>query len=276
MALPPYPSFLIIGFRHNATRWLRFNLDRHPSIYAPPVHPRFFVSEERMAEVGLRGYRELFTGWSDPLVVGEASWEYVDWVHDPVGTAKRIHRIIPDVRLIALVDEPVRRFRSALAHARRVGEVPLDVEVEQVYRLDAAIGSALHMLVGGMPYQSLRPFWDTFGDQVLVEFVDDIRLDPAGTYRRVLRHIGVDDSFVPRDLAVPRFGDRGAEPDVDPPSLEAQQFLYAWNRDDVGLLAEATGRDLSERDPGVGPETPSTDELLALLLELGSKAENES
>jgi hypothetical protein len=275
MALPPYPSFLIIGFRHNATRWLRFNLDRHPSIYAPPVHPRFFVSDERMAEVGLRGYRAHFTGWTDPLVIGEASWEYTDWVHDPVGTARRIKRVVPDVRLIALVDEPVRRFRSALAHARRVGEVPLDVDVEQVYRFDAAIEPALQMLVGGMPHQSLRPYWDTFGDQLLVEFVDDVRSDPAGVYRRVLRHIGVDDSFVPADIAVPRFGDRGAEPDVDPPSLGARQFLYAWSRDDVGLLAEATGRDLSAWDPGVGPDTPSTEELFARLLELGSSAEVE-
>ena len=253
MALPPYPSFLIIGFRHNATRWLRFNLDRHPSIYAPPVHPRFFVSDERMAEVGLRGYREIFTGWSDPLVIGEASWEYADWTHDPVRTAHRIRRVLPDVRLVAMVDDPVRNFRSALDHARRIGQAPLDLDLDRFYHLDVEVGLGLRLLVGGMQWQSLRPFHEA-------------------TYRRVLRHIGVDDAFVPPDIAVPRFGDRGA-PEVTPPSLAAQQFLYAWSRDDVDRLAEATGRDLRAWDPGIGPDTPSGDELFALLQHLHSTVE---
>lgn len=267
MALPPYPTFLIIGFRHNATRWLRFNLDQHPAIFAPPVHPRFFVSDEQMGSIGLRGYRELFDGWRSPQVIGEGSWEYADWSHDPTRTMVRVRKLLPDVRLIALVDDPVRRFETAVGLAQRTGDVPLDVDIERFYRLEEAQEAGLRLLAEGMQWQCLRPYQEAFGDQLLIVFLDDVRADPAGTYRSVLRHIGADDSFVPPDIARPRFGDRG-HPTPTGASLSARQWIYAWNRDDVNLLAAATGRDLTAWDPGVGPDTPTGEQMMEILQQL--------
>ena len=52
LGLPPLPSFVIIGAPGCATRWLRFNLDRHPEIYAPPrfgrAEPAFLFDDERL------------------------------------------------------------------------------------------------------------------------------------------------------------------------------------------------------------------------------------
>ena len=143
----------------------------------------------------------------------------------------------------------------------------MDVDIERFYRLEVAPEQGMRMLGEGMQWQSLRPFRETFGDQLLIVFLDDVQTDPAGTYRQVLRHVGVDDSFVPPDVGVPRFQGRDL-PEVAPPSLGARQFVYAWNRDDVGLLAAETGRDLGAWDPGIGPDTPSGEDLIEIMAQL--------
>ena len=43
----PHPTFVIIGAKRAATRWLRFNLDRHPDICAPPLHLDYFSDPDR-------------------------------------------------------------------------------------------------------------------------------------------------------------------------------------------------------------------------------------
>lgn len=268
--LAPFPTFLIIGFRRNATRWLRFNLNQHPDICAPPIHPAFFTSDERMATIGLRGYRELFADWNGEEHLGEASWEYVDWAHEPAAAAVRIRRLLPDVRLIALVDNPIVRYQSALRQSLRWGEIPPDTQVEDFWRVEVEPAHAIKLIVEGMQWLSLRPYWDRFGDQLLTLFLDDVRADPAAAYRDVLRHIGADDSFVPPDIGDVRYSDRSVV-DIPDPSLSSQQLLYAWNRVDVEGLAFETGRDLSSWDPGVGPDTPTAEQLFQLMMSDATK-----
>jgi hypothetical protein len=261
----PLPTFLIIGAARNATRWLRFNLDQHPDVHAPPLDTGFFVDEERMNSLGHRWYREQFPDWNGQAHLGEASPVYLDWVHGPGLMAETIRKHLRGVNLIAIVDDPVLRFRSALRHHIRWGRVPADVDVEGFYNLMAERELAIAEVQAGMQGTSLRPYKSLFGDRLKTLFVEDIRRDPASAYREVLEHIGADPSFVPEGLAQPRFSDRSVV-DVPMPSTKTHQLLYMWYRVDVEHLEELTGRDCSAWDPGADDDIPSTEELLGAMV----------
>jgi len=263
--LAPSPTFLIIGVARNATRWLRSNLERHPQICAPPINTGFYAFEERMAALGHRWYREQFADWDGEPFLGEASQGYMFWPFKPAEMAERIGRHLPDVKLIVIVGDPVERLLSAMRRQLRWGQLPADVDPEAYYRLDAHRELALVEIGAGMQHASLAPYAKRFGDQLQIVFHDDVRRDPAGVYRSALEHIGADPSFVPADLATPRFCDRRVVT-VAPPLLDTHQFLYAWFRTDVEHLEELTGRDCSAWDPGVNDETPTPRELYAQFL----------
>ena len=44
MSIPPFPSFFLIGAERCGVRWLRFNLDQHPDICAPPLDLHYFAN----------------------------------------------------------------------------------------------------------------------------------------------------------------------------------------------------------------------------------------
>jgi hypothetical protein len=119
-----FPDFLIIGAERCATRWLRFNLDQHPDIYLPPKDLNFFSDGEAVNRRGsLKAYSAMFDGRMDETILGESSPSYLSWNHVPVDTSQRIKKYLPDVRLIALVREPVAdvfgpatRSSSATSH----------------------------------------------------------------------------------------------------------------------------------------------------------------
>lgn len=259
--LAPPPTFLIIGVARNATRWLRFNLDQHPDIHAPPIDTRFFADEHRMTRLGHRWYREQFPDWAGQQHLGEASPIYLSWANDPGDMSARIRRHLPDVRLVAIVDDPTVRFRSALRHHIRWGRVPSDIDPEAFYSLVAEREVAIQEVRSGMQGTCLRAYQPRFGDDLLILFLDDIRRDPAGAYRRALEHIGADTSFVPEAVGQRRFSNQRAL-DVPEPSKRAHQLLYMWYRVDVDHLEALTGRDCSSWDPGADADIPSMDQLL--------------
>ena len=56
----------------------------------------------------------------------------------------------------------------------------------------------LGLISGGWYATSLQPYHDTFGDQLLVVFQEDIDVDPHAFYRRAAEHIGATREFVLR------------------------------------------------------------------------------
>ena len=251
MAAPaPHPTFLIIGAERAATRWLRFNLDQHPDICAPPLHLDYFSDPQRMSEFGFRWYRRQFTTHRGEPFVGECSPSYMMWRNQPAAVARRIHKTLPDVRLIAIVRNPVDRLLSAVRHHVRWGRLAPGIDPFSLIAHGGPETAALDLIGASVMFSSIYPFADRFGDQMQVLFYDDIVADPAAVYRSVLDHIGASSTFEPDDLARVRFSD--AHADIDVPAVDDDQrlALWQWYRLDV----DAAGRVGRARSLLVVPE----------------------
>jgi len=87
-----------------------------------------------------------------------------------------------------------------------------------------------------------------------VLFYDDLVADPASFYQAALTHIGASPTFEPPDLDPVLFSDKDAV-ELEPLAGVELQIVYEWFRQDVELLADWIGRDLSSWivDPYSGP-----------------------
>jgi Sulfotransferase domain len=265
-SLAPLPTFIIIGAQKSATRWLRFNLNFHPQVYVAPNETRFFHSLELFHARGLEWYQAQFPGWKGEPIVGESTPGYMMRRHRPKRVATRIVETVPDVRLIALLRNPIDRAQSAMVHFEKRGKVP------PVSRLLELVGQTppqhdpLCLVAGGWYAASLRPYQQLFGDQLLVLLHDDLTEDPRRVYEQALLHIGASPDFVPPDLTTVLFSNQRAggagsshgSNGSSELSNDERQRLFAYFRDDVRMLEKMIGRDLSRWDPG-GTHTVSLD-----------------
>lgn len=250
----PLPNFLIIGAQRSATRWLRANLEEHPEIYTSTVSLSFFSNLERMRKRRLRGYQMQFDAWNGERLVGESSPSYLLLGNQPDQVALRIDAALPDVRLIAIVRQPVERMYSALRHHIKRGRLPADANLFQmVLRGDPDV-DALDLIAGGLYQRSLEPYRQIFGDRLLILVHDDIKTDPAKVYATALDHLGASPGFEPSRLDRVLFSNRRSVRTTGPKLTVAQaRLLYMLFRSDVEELEAMTGRYLPEWDPGPPP-----------------------
>lgn len=264
-AVAPFPNLLITGLEPNATRWLRFNLDRHPDIVAPPLDIHFFADADRMAERGLRWYCEQFRDWDGEPYRVEMSTTYIDHRYSPIGVADRINRTIPDVSMTIVVGNPVDLFEAGWR--RRVQWGLLDPTLDPTRFTEMRTTHpeffqvvCFQLYFGNLLSTLIPVYQERFGDRLQLLFLDDIRADPAEAYRSVLRHIGARDDIVPDGIELPRYGDPDRLPEITLDEAH-RQYLFAFFRRDVEHFAALAGRSLEAWDPGIGPDTPSPQEV---------------
>jgi hypothetical protein len=242
----PSPNFVLIGAERCGARWLRFNLDQHPDIYAPIIDIEFFAHPELMLEQGSRWYRQHFDDWADEPFVGETSPTYLTWRNSPWEIARRLHRALPEAQLIAIVRNPLDRLQSAVAMAVARGDLPTQDRWDQL--APDEFNTQLTRQVRTSVYApNLSHYQERFGDQLKIMLFDDLEADPESFYREAVRHIGADDSFVPPEVDRVRF--RRPAVDLAETDREALIGLYEPLRSNVDALAEMIGRDLSSWDP---------------------------
>jgi Sulfotransferase domain len=199
----PLPDFLILGAQKAGTTALYAYLREHPEVTGPAWKEVSFFDRHYVR--GLRWYRGNF-----PLrgrraaAVGEASPSYLFHPLAP----ERVRAALPDVRLVALLRNPVERAHSQYQHEVALGResLPFDdaLAAEQarlageVERLTSDPGYFSHAwwdhtyAARGLYAEQLERWLTLFPrEQLLVLFTDELAADPAGSYKRVLDFLGV-------------------------------------------------------------------------------------
>ncbi len=265
------PDFYVVGHPKSGTTALYEVLRSHPQIFMPELkEPRWFATDLRARFDGpgrrsmparegperrsvpvregdgrlpqtLEQYLELFAPAAPGQLTGEASPSYLR----SMVAAGLIAQARPDARIIAILREPAGFLRSL--HLELVQN-----HVEREQDLRRALAAERRRADGLLRYsdriayvEQLRRYHDAFGhEQVLVLIYDDFRADNAGTVRRVLRFLGVDEQ-VPLQMVE-------ANPSVELRSLRLDRLMrrgYAAQ----GPLAR-TAKDVLKRVSGAGRE----------------------
>ena len=129
------PNFLIIGAAKSGTSAIYHYLKQHPQIYMSPIkEPYFFAFEgEKLNFQGpgltinessikeIESYRNLFQGVSDEVAIGEASTLYLYIPKAPT----LIKQYVPNIKLIAILRNPVDRAYSSFMHLIRDQQEPI-------------------------------------------------------------------------------------------------------------------------------------------------------
>ena len=105
------PSFIIVGAQKAGTSWLHQQLARHPDTSPPSRKELHFFDQDRAYSKGLAFYRSQFP--PPHRARGRQTFESTpSYLHVP-SVPSRIHHFRPDVRLIAVLRDPVDRAYSA-------------------------------------------------------------------------------------------------------------------------------------------------------------------
>ena len=285
----PRPNFLVIGAYKSGTTSLDRYLRQHPEVFLPAVkEPNYFATigaeeSDRPTSPGTIADRDryvrLFDGVRDERAIGEVSPEYL--VHPAAAAA--IATELPEVRLIAVLRNPVERAYSDFLMYLRDGREQLDfagalaAQDERSQRGDPTG----HYVDTGFYGAHLQRFYDRFDrDQLRVHLFEELASDPKALLCDLFGFLGVDPSFVPTDTGehnvsgVPRNAaqkallkaraqlgpslrrvvpaglkhkiDRRIQAGLDRPPLpdECRRALVDVYRADLEHLGELLGRDL--------------------------------
>jgi Sulfotransferase domain len=180
------PTLIIIGGLKCGTTSIHHYLGLHPEIQmSKPKELNFFV-EGLNWDLGLDWYRGRFDGRFP--VRGESSPHYTNLPRFE-GVAERIHRHVPDARLIYMVRDPISRILSHWSHATGAGYEARPME-DALTRADQAYVSR------SMYWQQLQPYLELF-ERSRIEVIaqEELQSDREGTMRKAFRFVGVDESF---------------------------------------------------------------------------------
>ena len=107
------PDFIIIGAMKAATTSLHYYLNLHPQIsMSREKELNFFVKKQNWKK-GIDWYKSNFN--NEKPLRGEASPNYTNFPFFK-GVPERMHSVVPDIKLIYLVRDPVERILSQYVH----------------------------------------------------------------------------------------------------------------------------------------------------------------
>lgn len=178
-------DFIGIGAQKSGTSWAYTCLYEHPQICIPVKEIHFF-SRPRY-ENGTSWYEDHFKRCKDGTKCGEWSTSYLYSEETP----ERIHAHYPDVKLLAILRNPVDRAYSQYRNAVRSGEIAKEVT------FDAYSAEEESVWKQGLYAEQLERYLKFFKrEQLLVLVYEDIRKNPIAFMRRIHEFLGINLDFV--------------------------------------------------------------------------------
>jgi len=179
------PDFLGIGAMKCGTTSLHHYLNQHPELILPDKKESNFFYKQHLYEKGTDWYRSLFRG--SGRISGEISPNYAK-SHFVPEMAERIHALLPNVKLIFVVRNPIDRMISHHAHNCGKGVEHRTLE------------SMINELPESNYLQTTRYFFQLSfylkyfdRDQILLICSEELRKEPHRIMEKIHKFLGVQD-----------------------------------------------------------------------------------
>jgi hypothetical protein len=206
------PDFLVIGVPKAGTTALHAALAQHPQLHMSRVkEPKFWLIDGPPPKKGGPGdaqtyqeyvwrradYERLFEGAPEGSLSGESTPFYL-WSGD---AQRRIRAEIPDVKMIAMLRDPVERAHSNWTHLWSAGLEPESDFVKacalEPQRIRAGWAPFWRYVELGRYGEQIARLYEVFPrDQVLVLRYRDLKDAPAATLDRITNFLGVTSGLI--------------------------------------------------------------------------------
>lgn len=203
------PDFIIIGAMKAGTTSLFSYLNQHHQLKSSVYKELHYFDSPNYRENNHRWHRARFPIVSNEILTYEASPRYI---FNPL-VPERIHKFNPDVKLIAILRNPVERAISHYNHMKRGGRETLGLmealkveeeRLEYAHKnqdyLDPNYVTFSYKLRGHYAEQ-IEAYYKHFSkDQILILSMKQLREDVHGTLKEIFDFVGVDNSVVIEDV----------------------------------------------------------------------------
>lgn len=216
-------DFIIIGAQKAGTTSLFEHLRQHPGLSLPPGKEAPFFSHESAYARGWDDYMRKTFALADPAAKwGTATPQYMvgglweqpnpssgEEAYDERTVPLRIRERLPDVRLIAILRDPVERARShhRMSTMNEIEKRPFEQAIGELLRSGALEQARREpqevtgYVAWGEYGRILAGYFDVFpSEQILVLFTDELERKPELVLRRIHEFVGVRADFVPDNL----------------------------------------------------------------------------
>lgn len=232
------PTFVIIGAQKSASSFMHKCLADHPEIYLPRREIPFFESPDyeqgsiKQLEKLFEGRREQCLGIKRPNYIGKPE------------VPARIQTHLPNVKLIAVLRNPIDRAISAYFHKINYGFIP-PLDVESGMRkmiLDPSFSfkykRSPEIIEFGYYYKYLSRYSQYMKNGLLLIFLhEDILSKPLESIQRAYNFLGVSPDFIPQSLNT-----RPSKVLYSLPRLKLRshrnRFKYVYNEDRTRLFSK--------------------------------------
>ncbi|MBI4750976.1 MAG: sulfotransferase [Acidobacteria bacterium] len=208
----PLPNFLIIGAPKCGTTSLHFYLQQHPSLFMPVLkEPNFFSDipprnqysgqmleyyDRRFPIQSFQAYQALFDQAKEHQAIGEASIAYLSENR----AAERIYQVLPEVRMIVILRNPVDRAFSSFQMCLRRQQLAESFEdalaKEETRRSEGWLWGH-NFMWNGLYATHLETFFKLFPrDQFLILFFEDLQKSPQETLKTIFHFLKIDSTVV--------------------------------------------------------------------------------
>jgi hypothetical protein len=241
------PDFLVIGSPQSGTTWLHRNLNCHPGLFLPAKKEIHYF--DRHFDMRLKNYAVFFESGKD-RVKGEITPDYGILIQDRI---RFIHSIMPDVRLILMVRNPIDRAWSAARRvfSKRYEKFWEEIDEDEIYDFfknqTANYDGDYEPSLNYGEYSKIINKWlsEFPAEQLFVGFFDDISRRPKALMEEILEfldvHVDIDwDDF-------PLYSVFNKNPNVELPS-KFKEYLEQLFSDDIESLADQYGEKVADWD----------------------------
>lgn len=195
-----YPDFIIGGAPKCGTTSVHFILDQHPEIALPEGEIHYFDADDPVTHPDFMKAKGKNLSWWNPDPANQQSHDwYVDqfapfaqsrfigedsttYIFSPV-TSERIHALLPDVKLVFMLRNPVQRAYSQYWHMMNSARTALP--------FTKAISRYSSIVLGSTYTPNLKRFFERFPrDQIKIVLFEDFIADQQGTIDEITDFIG--------------------------------------------------------------------------------------
>jgi hypothetical protein len=230
------PNFFIVGAPKAGTDALYYDLCQHPEIYMSPLkEPCYFSSEVRVENFeaalqprmqatvamtkqyladGMPGHRfggiisefsdylQLFSKVGNEKAIGEGSVCYL-WSRT---AAAAIAEANPDARILIVLMDPAERAFQQYLKSRSDGMAPHSFakHLDRAFHAGPEFSIYHPFLDFGNYAAQVGRYMDAFpAEQLSISLYEDMQASHAAWFSNVLAFLGVENSFIPREINVP-------------------------------------------------------------------------